>query len=111
MSVKFELKSKEDRREAYNRIKELIHRDLLRKRIPTFHVLHVCYDGFDTVYDNHYMTPISLEPVDERGTKMLNVFDFDFFLRLLISLKSTTEVEYDPNRPAVIFTVETVWCD
>jgi len=109
MSVKFELKSKEDRREAYNRIKELIHRDLFRKRIPTFHVFHVCYDGFDTVSDNHYMTPVSLEPVDERGAKMLNVFDF--FLRLLISLKSTVEVEYDPNRPAVIFTIETRWCE
>jgi hypothetical protein len=50
------------------------------------------------------MTPISLEPVNEQGDRALWVQDFEFFLKLLLKLKSTIEVEYDHTRPAVVFT-------
>ena len=35
---------------------------------------------------------------------MVWVQDFEFFLRLMLRLKRIVEVEYDPKRPAVIFT-------
>jgi len=103
--LRFDLSNRAD---AYRRLRELIHRDLANKRIPTFQMVHICGSGDN---DTHYMTPISFEPVDERGTRMANIFDFDFFLRLFLSLKSVVDVEYDPSRPAVIFTIVTTWCD
>jgi len=99
--MKFELKTKEDRKRAYNELRKLILNDLGNGRVPTFHVLHIESDG---TTDNHYMTPISLEPVNKRGDKMIWVQDFEFFLKLLLRLKRVVEVEYDPKRPAVIFT-------
>ena len=98
--MKFRLRSVEDRRRAFKVLWERIIEDLCRGRIPTYHILRVS-DGEVT---NHYMIPTSLEPVDEEGSKMVWVEDFMFFLKLLLRLKGVVEVEYDPERPAVIFT-------
>jgi len=35
---------------------------------------------------------------------MVWIQDFEFFLKLLLRLKKVVEVEYDHERPAVIFT-------
>jgi len=99
--TKFELKTIEDRKRAFKEIWKLVLNDVGRGRIPTYHILHIEKDG---TADNHYMTPISLEPVNERGDRMIWVQDFEFFLKLLLRLKRVVEVEYDPKRPAVIFT-------
>lgn len=98
--MKFRLRSVNDRKRAFKVLWEHIIEDLGRGRIPTYHILRVS-NGEVT---NHYMTPISLEPVDKEGSKMVWVEDFMFFLKLLLSLKGVVEVEYDPERPAVIFT-------
>ena len=99
--MRFELKTIEDRKRAYGEIIKSIINDVINGRLPTFHVLHIRRDG---TTDNHYMTPISLEPVNERGDRMLWIQDFGFFLKLMLRLKRVIEVEYDPKRPAVIFT-------
>jgi len=46
------------------------------------------------------MTSVSLES----GERVLWVQDFEFFLKLLLKQRAVKEVEYDPRRPAVIFT-------
>ncbi|RLG50031.1 MAG: hypothetical protein DRN90_00210 [Thermoproteota archaeon] len=99
--MKIELRSAEDRKRAFREIWRLVLNDLGKGRIPTYHILHIEEDGSA---DNHYMTPISLEPVNEKGDKMIWVQDFEFFLKLLLLLEKIVEVEYDPKRPAVIFT-------
>ncbi len=99
--MRFELKGKEDRKRAFKEIWKLVINDIGRGRLPTYHVLRCEYDG---VVSNHYMTPISLEPVDEKGNKAVWVEDFEFFLKLMLRLKNVVEVEYDSERPAVIFT-------
>ena len=99
--MKFRLNSARDRRRAYRKLAYFIARDIVSKRLPTFHVLHLMRDGG---VDNHYMTPISLEPVDEHGKMAVWGSDFKFFLRLMLRLKKVVEVEYDDTRPAVIFT-------
>jgi len=99
--MRFELRTIEDRRRAFREIWERVLNDVGSGRIPTYHVLHIEGDG---TVDNHYMTPISLEPVNERGDMMVWVQDFEFFLKLMLRLKRVIEVEYDPKRPAVIFT-------
>lgn len=99
--MRFELKTVEDRVRAFKEIWRLVLNDVGRGRLPTYHILHIEKDGF---IDNHYMTPISLEPVNKRGDRAVWVHDFEFFLKLLLRLKKVTEVEYDPKRPAVIFT-------
>jgi len=101
--MEFVLDSAERRKRAFREIRKLILRDLTRGRIPTYHILRIDRDG---VVSNYYMTPISLEPVNERGDKMIWVQDFEFFLKLLLRLKKVTRVEYDSRRPAVIFTYE-----
>jgi len=103
--MRFELKIEEDRRKAFREIRRLILSDLMRGRMPTFHVLHFERDG---LVDNHYMTPISLEPADEQGNSVVWFQDFEFFLKLLLSLRKVVEVEYDHERPAVIFTYSEV---
>ena len=103
--MRFGLKTIEDRKRAYREIIRLIINDVINGRLPTFHVLHIKKDG---TADNHYMTPISLEPVDKKGTKAVWVQDFEFFLKLLLRLKKVVEVEYDHERPTVIFTYEEV---
>ncbi|RLE48889.1 MAG: hypothetical protein DRJ18_00940 [Candidatus Methanomethylicota archaeon] len=103
--MKFELKTVEDRKKAFKELRSLVLNDIGNGRLPTFHILHIERDG---TADNHYMTPISLEPVDEKGTKAVWVQDFEFFLKLLLKLKKVVEVEYDPKRPAIIFTYEEV---
>jgi len=105
LNFKVTLKTKEDRRKAYNKLRKLIINDLGNGRIPTYHILHIERDGSA---NNHYMTPISLESVDKQGNKAAWVEDFEFFLKLLLSLKNVVEVEYDYKRPAVIFTYEEV---
>jgi len=101
--MEFVLDSAERRKRAFKVIRERMFRDIVKGRIPTFHVLRINRDG---VVSNHYMTPISLEPVNERGDKMIWVQDFEFFLKLFLRLKKVTRVEYDSRRPAVIFTYE-----
>ena len=101
--MEFVLDSAERRKRAFREIRKLILRDLTRGRIPTYHILRISGDGD---VSNHYMTPISLEPVNERGDKMMWVQDFEFFLKLFLRLKKVTRVEYDGRRPAVIFTYE-----
>ena len=99
--MRFELKTIEDRRKAFRKIWKKVLNDVGNGRIPTYHVLHIGKDG---TVGNHYMTPISLEPVNERGDRMVWIQDFEFFLKLLLRLKRVVEVEYDSERPAVIFT-------
>ena len=99
--MRFELNSIEDRKRAFREIWRLILNDIAKGRIPTYHILHIEEDGS---VDNHYMTPISLELVDCKGRMMVWVEDFEFFLKLLLRLKKVVEVEYDPERPAVVFT-------
>jgi len=99
--VRFKLNSARDRRRAYRKLAYFIARDIVSKRLPTFHVLHLGRDGG---VDNHYMTPVSLEPVNEKGDIAVWDRDFRFFLRLMLRLKRVVEVEYDDTRPAVIFT-------
>ena len=99
--MRFELKTPKDRKRAFREIWRLILNDIAKGRIPTYHILHIEEDGS---VDNHYMTPISLEPVNEKGDKMIWIQDFEFFLKLLLRLKRVVEVEYDPERPAVVFT-------
>ena len=99
--MKFRLDSVEDRRRAYEKLVYFIARDIANRRLPTFHVLHIGRDGSA---DNHYMTPVSLEPVNEKGGIAVWDRDFKFFLRLMLRLKRVVEVEYDDTRPAVIFT-------
>jgi len=99
--MKFELKTREDRKRAFKEIWRLVLNDVGNGRLPTYHILHIERDG---TVDNHYMTPISLEPVDDKGSKAVWVQDFEFFLKLLLRLKRIVEVEYDHERPAVIFT-------
>ncbi len=99
--MKFEIKSAEDRKKAYMEIRRSMIRDIVKGRIPTFHVFHIDEYG---VASNHYMTPISLEHVDEEGNKMIWIDDFEFFLRLLLRLRGVVEVEYDNKRPAIVFT-------
>jgi len=101
--MEFVLDSTVRRKRAFREIRRLILRDLTRGRIPTYHILRINRDGD---VSNHYMTPISLEPVNERGDKMIWVQDFEFFLKLFLRLKKVTRVEYDSRRPAVIFTYE-----
>ena len=99
--MKFELRTPEDRRRAYNTIMKLILNDLAQGRIPTYHILRLDEEGGAA---NHYMTPVSLEPVNVKGNRMIWVQDYEFFLRLLLRLKRVVEVAYDPGRPAVVFT-------
>jgi hypothetical protein len=100
--MRFELRTVEDRRKAFRELLRMVLDDIAEKeKIPTFHVVHVEKDGS---IDNHYMTPVSLEPVDDRGNIGVWAQDFEFFLKLLLRLKNIIEVEYDPERPAVIFT-------
>jgi len=101
--LKIELKSSDDRRKAFFAVRERILSDLVSGRIPTFHVLHFEKDGSA---DNHYMTPISVEPVNDQGCKMIWIQDFEFWLKLLLKIKRVVNVEYDPSRPAVIFTYD-----
>ncbi|RLF08479.1 MAG: hypothetical protein DRJ60_00010 [Thermoprotei archaeon] len=103
--MKFELKTREDRMRAFKEIWRLVLNDVGNGRLPTYHILHIERDG---TVDNHYMTPISLEPVDDKGNKAVWVQDFEFFLKLLLSLRKVVEVEYDHERPAVIFTYSEV---
>lgn len=84
MNVKFEFKSVEDRKRAYKAIREFILKDLVNGKIPMFHVFHI---ESDETVDNHYMTPISLEPVDEKGSRAVFVQDFEFSQKLLLRLK------------------------
>ena len=99
--VRFELRRTKDRVKAFRQLRRIISDNLIRGRIPTFHVLCISHDGTAT---NHYMTPVSLEPIDDRGSILVNLFDFEFFLKLMLRLKNVKEVEYDPSRPAIIFT-------
>jgi len=101
--MKFELKTIRDRKKAFKELWRLILNDVGKGRLPTFHILHIERDG---TVDNHYMIPISLEPVDEKGNKAVWVQDYEFFLKLLLKLKNVVEVEYDLKRPAIIFTYE-----
>ena len=78
---------------------EKVVKDLLEGRIPVYHILHF----EDSGVDNHYMTPISLEPVDKKGNKMIWLQDFEFFLYMFLTDKRVKMVEYDEKRPAVIF--------
>ena len=98
--MRYKLRTIEDRKRTYREIIRLIINDVINGRLPTFHVLHIRRD--DTA-DNHYMTPISLEPVDEKGNRALWIQDFGFLLKLMLRLKRVLEVEYNPKRPAVIF--------
>jgi len=98
--VRFELNNIEDRKRAFTKLWRLILEDVASGRIPTFHIVRVNRDG--DIY-NHYMTPISLEPVDDQGNRAVWIHDFEFFLKLLLKLKGTIKVEYDHERPAVIF--------
>ena len=99
--MKFTLNTPRDRKRAYRELRRLVLEDIASGRVPTFHVVHIERDG---CVDNHYMTPVSLEPVNEQGDRVLWVQDFMFFLKLLLKLKGTIEVEYDSKRPAVVFT-------
>ena len=99
--MRYKLRTVEDRKKAFKEIWSLVLEDLARGRIPTFHVLHIEEGG---AADNHYMTPISLEPVDEKRSRAVFIQDFEFFLKLLLRLRRVVEVEYDPERPAIIFT-------
>jgi len=99
--MRFKLKTIKDRKRAFKELWRLVLNDVGKGRLPTFHILHIERDG---TADNHYMTPISLEPVDEEGNKAVWIQDFGFFLKLLLRLKRVAEVEYDPERPAVVFT-------
>ena len=101
MSIRFELKNREDRKRAFKKLRGLILNDIVNGRIPTYHVLHIEEDGSA---DNHYMTPISLSPVDEGGTRAVWIQDFEFFLKLLLRLKRVVEVEYNPEEPSIVFT-------
>ncbi|RLG70638.1 MAG: hypothetical protein DRO23_13065 [Thermoprotei archaeon] len=98
-----ELHTIEDRKKAFKIMWKKILKDLLKGRIPTYHVLHFYKHGS---VGNHYMTPISLEPVNKEGDRMVWINDFEFFLRLFLRLKRVTTVEYDEKRPAVIFYYE-----
>jgi hypothetical protein len=76
--IRFELKTAEDRKKAFRELLKMILDDIAeRGRIPTFHVVHVEKDG---AVDNHYMTPVSLEPIDDRGRIGVWAQDFEFFL-------------------------------
>ena len=100
--MRFELKTAEDRRKAFRELLRMILDDIAeRGKTPTFHVVHIEKGG---AVDNHYMTPVSLEPIDDRGSIGVWAQDFEFFLKLLLRLKNVIEVEYDPERPAVVFT-------
>ena len=99
--MRFELNTVESRERAFTELWRLILGDIAEGRIPTYHIVHVERDGS---VGNHYMTPISLEPVDDQGNRMIWIQDFEFFLRLLLKLRRVIEVEYDPARPAVVFT-------
>lgn|GEM_PF-2652448 len=103
MEIKFELKTVEDRKKAFTVISERILRDILNGRIPTYHVLHFNRDGSA---HNHFMTPISLEPVDSQGRKMIWIQDFEFWLKFLLKNRKVTYVEYVPSRPAILFTYD-----
>jgi len=98
--MKFELKTIRDRKKAFKELWRLILNDVGKGRLPIFHILHIERDG---TVDNHYMIPISLEPVDEKGNRAVWIQDFGFFLKLMLRLKRVIEVEYNPKRPAVIF--------
>jgi hypothetical protein len=97
--VKFTLNTIEDRKRAFRELRKLVLSDIANGRIPTFHVVHI----EDGLADNHYMTPVSLEPVDDQGNRVIWIQDFEFFLKLLLKLKGTIKVEYNHERPAVIF--------
>lgn len=99
--VRFELRHVKDRVKAFKHLRKIIANDLIKGRIPTYHVFCISYDGTAT---NRYMTPVSLEPIDDKGSIEVNLFDFEFFLKLMLRLKNVKEVEYDPKRPAIIFT-------
>ncbi len=99
--MRFTLKTSEDRKRAFREIWRHILSDIANGRIPTYHILHLENDGSA---DNHYMTPISLRPVDEEGTRAVWVQDFEFFLKLLLRLKKVVEVEYNPEEPSIVFT-------
>jgi len=98
--MRFMLRTPEDRKRALREIWTVMLRDLTLGRIPTFHVVRVCADG--SIF-NHYMTPISLKPIDRSRSKAMFYLDFYFFLKLMLRLKRVSSVRYDPERPAVIF--------
>lgn len=100
MEIEFELKTVEDRRKAFATLSKRILRDVLDGRIPTYHVLHFERNGSA---HSHVMTPISLEPVDSQGRKVIFIQDFEFWLKFLLKNKNVTDVEYDPSRPAILF--------
>jgi hypothetical protein len=98
----FELRTAGDRRKAFRELFRVLLDDVAeRGKIPTFHVVHIEKGG---IISNHYMTPVSLEPVDDGGGVGVWIQDFEFFLKLLLKLGKVVEVEYDPGRPAVVFT-------
>ena len=107
--VEFKLGDLKSRKRAYLELKELILRDLASGRIPTYHFVHY-EDNIDMkIISNHYMTPVSLEPVDKKGRKMLWTQDFLFFLELFLRIKGVREVLYDPKRPAIVFRYYSKW--
>ena len=103
--MKFDLTSKDvfERKKIAQLLLEKIVSFLMKGKMVTFHVVHFEYDEWGCTVDNHYMTPISLEPVDEKGNKMIWIQDFEFFLLLLLLDTRTHSVQFDEERPAVIF--------
>jgi len=104
VGLRFELGSAEDRKKAFRELWRAILGDLARGRVPTYHVVVVEEGNEGTEFADHYMTPVSLEPVDDRGSIGVWAQDFEFFLKLLLRLRNVVAVEYVPERPAVVFT-------
>ena len=79
--------------------------DLLKGRIPTYHVLHFETYSDGCTADNHYMTPLSMESINGKGDRMIWVQDFEFFLKVFATDERVKMVGYDEDSPAVIFSL------
>ena len=93
--MEFELRTMEDRKKAIIEIRSAMLRETLKGKPPTFAFLHFSNDG---TLDNHFMTPMPFEKIDEEGTRFMNVADIDFFLSVFLTMPNVSHVEYDPEK-------------
>ena len=103
--MKFELEGKSFKERliiAHKIFEEKVLPDLMNGRIPTYHIVHFEDTVEGSIVTNHYLTPLSLEPIDDKKNRMLWVQDFEFLLSMLLTDERVKRVEYNDERPAVI---------
>jgi len=94
-----ELNTVEDRKRAFEELRKIVLEELGSGRIPTYHIVRIRRDGTAA---NHYVTPVSLELLED-GRIVAFHSDFEFLLELLLKLKEVKMVAYIKERPAVVF--------